>query len=68
MTLPLKDDWVDSTDSFYAADQNDVAALINTSVQGSANGTPTNLTLWVGTQAQYDAIGTPDPNTVYFCT
>lgn len=41
------------------------AAASATSVQGSAAGTPTPLTLWAGTQAEYDAIGTKDPNTVY---
>lgn len=34
-------------------------------VAGSANGTPTNLTLWKGTQTEYDAIVTKDGNTVY---
>jgi len=37
-------------------------------VQGSSNGTPTTLTLWKGTQAQYDAIGSKDANTVYVVT
>ena len=35
-------------------------------VSGSVNGTATNTTLWRGTQAQYDAIGSKDSNTVYF--
>lgn len=34
-------------------------------VQGSSNGAATTLTLWVGTEAQYAAIGTKDANTVY---
>ena len=34
-------------------------------VSGSANGTPTNTVLWRGTQAQYDAIGSKDANTIY---
>lgn len=34
-------------------------------VVGSNNGTPTSLTLWVGTAAQYAAIGTKDANTFY---
>ncbi|MCD2127625.1 phage upper tail fiber protein [Rhodococcus ruber] len=37
-------------------------------VQGSSNGTPTTLTVWVGTEAQYTAIGTKDPATIYFRT
>ena len=35
-------------------------------VQGSVNGTATTTTVWRGTQAQYDAIGTKDSNTLYF--
>ncbi|QHN43190.1 hypothetical protein GII36_05060 [Candidatus Mycosynbacter amalyticus] len=35
-------------------------------VQGSVNGTSTTTTVWRGTQAQYDAIGTKDNNTLYF--
>lgn len=37
-------------------------------VTGSANGTATSLTLWTGTQAQYDAISSKDGNTVYIVT
>lgn len=37
-------------------------------VGGSVNGVLTPLTLWTGTQAQYNAITTPDPNTVYVIT
>ncbi|WP_190242426.1 MULTISPECIES: hypothetical protein [Rhodococcus] len=37
-------------------------------VVGSNNGTAANLTIWVGTEAQYTAIGTKDPNTLYFRT
>lgn len=37
-------------------------------VTGSDAGTPTSLILWKGTQAQYNAIGTPDPATVYVIT
>lgn len=37
-------------------------------VVGSNNGTPTKLTLWTGTTAQYAAIGTKDANTVYVVT
>ena len=37
-------------------------------VKGSANGTATTLTVWVGTEAQYTALGTKDPNTLYFRT
>ena len=35
-------------------------------VQGSVNGTATTTTVWRGTQAQYNAISTPDSNTLYF--
>ena len=34
-------------------------------VAGSQNGTAANLTLWTGTQAQYDAIGSKSSTTVY---
>jgi hypothetical protein len=45
------------------------AALSNLkAVAGSVNGTATALTLWTGTQAQYDAIGTKDTATVYVIT
>ena len=37
-------------------------------VAGSNNGTATSLTIWVGTEAQYAAIGTKDANTLYFRT
>ena len=37
-------------------------------VQGSNNGTPTSLTLWKGTQAQYNALGTYDSSTIYVVT
>jgi hypothetical protein len=37
-------------------------------VTGSVNGTATNLTLWTGTAAQYAAIGSKDPNTLYAIT
>ena len=37
-------------------------------VVGSAAGTGTALALWKGTQAQYDAIGTKDGNTIYAIT
>lgn len=37
-------------------------------VSGSVNGTPTSLTMWTGTAAQYAAISTPDANTVYIVT
>ncbi|QGJ88311.1 minor tail protein [Mycobacterium phage DreamTeam1] len=44
------------------------AAPITTAVTGSKNGTASALTVWVGTEAQYTAIGTKDPNTLYFRT
>jgi len=50
------------------------AAQMNTAIAGiefvggSVNGTLTPLTLFMCTQAQYNAIGTPDPNTVYVIT
>ncbi|WP_236738655.1 phage upper tail fiber protein [Mycobacteroides abscessus] len=37
-------------------------------VVGSNNGTATSLTVWVGTAAQYTAIGSKDANTLYFTT
>ncbi|QGJ88784.1 minor tail protein [Mycobacterium phage Yecey3] len=37
-------------------------------VVGSANGTSTSMTIWVGTEAQYVALATKDPNTLYFRT
>jgi len=37
-------------------------------VTGSNNGVATDLTLWVGTATQYDAIATKDSNTVYVVT
>ncbi|SIJ96127.1 Collagen triple helix repeat (20 copies) [Mycobacteroides abscessus subsp. abscessus] len=37
-------------------------------VVGSNNGTSTSLTVWVGTAAQYTAIGSKDANTLYFTT
>jgi len=41
---------------------------ITGAVQGSVNGTTTSLTLWTGTQAQYNAIGSKDNNTIYVIT
>lgn len=41
---------------------------LGAAVLGSANGTPTALTLWTGTQAQYDAIVSKDTNTIYIAT
>jgi hypothetical protein len=37
-------------------------------VRGKQNTTATALTLWTGTKAQYDAIATKDPKTVYVVT
>lgn len=45
------------------AEVNDTSTVL-----GSVNGTPTALTLWTGTSAQYAAIGTKDANTVYVVT
>jgi hypothetical protein len=60
---------------FTAADDTKLAGIATgadvtptSRVVGSANGTATPLTLWKGTQAQYDAIGTKDANTVYIYT
>lgn len=36
-------------------------------VVGSSNGTPAGKTCWTGTLAQYNAIGSKDSNTIYFC-
>ncbi|AXH46775.1 minor tail protein [Mycobacterium phage Acolyte] len=41
------------------------AAAKATTVSGSKNGTASALTVWVGTEAQYAAIATKDPNTLY---
>jgi GDSL-like Lipase/Acylhydrolase family len=40
----------------------------STKVNGSVNGTATALTLWTGSQANFDAIGTKDGNTIYVIT
>lgn len=45
-----------------------VSGLGTGKVVGSNNGTSTSLTLWVGTAAQYAAIGTKDSATVYVVT
>lgn len=45
-----------------------LSKLATGSVAGSVNGTATNLTLWTGTQSQYDAIGTKSSTTVYVIT
>lgn len=45
-----------------------MSAIGTGKVSGSANGTPTSLTLWKGTQAQYNAIVSKDSNTVYIVT
>lgn len=70
--MPLKNDWADVTDSFYAADQNAVADACNAlaigRVSGSDNGTPTNLTVWVGSEAEYALVDPKDSTTLYFCT
>jgi hypothetical protein len=42
--------------------------LAPNAVSGSNDGVAMSLVLWVGTAAQYAAIGTPDPNTVYVVT
>jgi hypothetical protein len=42
-----------------------ITGLPTNNVLGSSAGTPTPLTLWKGTQAQYTALGTYDSNTVY---
>jgi hypothetical protein len=40
----------------------------STLVSGSKSGVATALTLWTGTKAQYDAITTKNPNTIYAVT
>jgi hypothetical protein len=37
-------------------------------VTGSVNGTETSLVVWTGTEAQYTAIVSKDPTTLYFRT
>ncbi|AWY03826.1 hypothetical protein SEA_NEDARYA_7 [Gordonia phage Nedarya] len=51
-----------------AVNKNQLDAGLVNKVSGSNNGTPAALTLWKGTQAQYDAIATKDANTVYVVT
>jgi hypothetical protein len=43
----------------------DARIAASTKVNGSVNGTATALTLWTGSQANYDAIGSPSSTTVY---
>lgn len=55
------------------ADINASAAIAPTKlgtgrVVGTVNGTPTSLTVWTGSAAQYAAIGSKDANTLYFVT
>jgi len=45
-----------------------IQAKLSTAVGGSVNGTPTPLTLWTGTQSQYDALISPDSATIYVVT
>ncbi|EKF23015.1 hypothetical protein C731_3020 [Mycolicibacterium hassiacum DSM 44199] len=45
-----------------------VSALGVGRVDGSRNGVATSLSIWVGTAAQYAAIPTKDPNTIYAVT
>ena len=42
-------------------------ADLTASLAGKAAGVGVS-TVWAGSQAAYDAIGTPDPNTLYFVT
>lgn len=42
-------------------------AEVTASLAGKAAGVGVS-TVWAGSQAAYDAIGTPDPNTLYFVT
>lgn len=72
--MVLKDDW-NTNDTFTAADENAIASDVNADtaalqfvVSGSVNGTPTALTVWVGTTAEFNAISSPDPQTVYLYT
>jgi hypothetical protein len=45
------------------------AALTNlTAVGGSNDGTAQSLTLWIGTTAQYNSLGSYSATTVYVCT
>lgn len=49
--------------NYYTKQQTDTA--ISTAVQNKVSSTSVT-TIWRGTQAQYDAITTKDPNTLYF--
>lgn len=55
------------TDAKVAANAAIAVSKLGTGkVVGSVNGTPTSLTVWAGTKAQFDALPTPrDTNTVY---
>ncbi len=50
------------------AQYNDLGVNLNYVVTGSNNGTATALTLWTGTQAQYNALGSYGSTTVYIVT
>ena len=66
-TLPTN--WADNIGMIEnAAFLNKVGANANIAVYGKDNSGDRTLTLWVGTQAQYDAIATKDANTVYVVT
>jgi hypothetical protein len=45
-----------------------MAKLGTGKVTGSVNGTATSLVVWTGTEAEYTAIVSKDPATLYFRT
>jgi len=45
-----------------------LARLATGHVRGSVNGTATTLTVWIGTEAQFEALGSLDNNTIYLFT
>jgi hypothetical protein len=51
-----------------AATWADIVGKPTNLVTGVDNGTPIPLIIWKGTQAEYDAIVTKDPNTFYGIT
>lgn len=57
------------TNTKIAADAGiDLAKLAAGHVRGTAGGFPMTLTVWVGTEAQYNDIGTKDETTIYIRT
>ena len=56
---------VDNTSDANKPISTATAAALANKVAGSVNGTPTGLTLWTGTDDQFDAIASKNANTLY---